>query len=166
MRTSTSPKGRRLRNRSLGVLLAGGAGLGLVATTGVPAYASLNNSDGSLTPVFVQGGSVSIPDQANSIKITVPGTGSFCTARPSDRSANISTGTQLSEGNQFTIDAYSDSACQGTSVGGIGYTATYNGPDPRSGKFTRVQVRVRNAAMFVCTDGGWTDGNPAGCRQG
>ncbi|GHE33237.1 hypothetical protein [Streptomyces capitiformicae] len=165
MLTSSRPNGRRLLNRSLGLLAAGGMALGMVAMSGGTAHALLWNPDGGV-PFFVQGGPASLPNQANSIRVTVPGTSSRCIGRPSDRSANIATGYQMSEGVQFSIDAYSDNACQGNKVlPGIAYTASYTGPDPRNGRFTRVQARVANAAMFVCTDGGWSDGWGAPCRQ-
>ncbi|MDC0770727.1 hypothetical protein [Streptomyces sp. HD] len=165
MLTSSRLNGRRLLNKSLGLLAVAGMGLGMVAMAGGTAYASLFNSDGSSVPLSVQGGPVSLPDSANSIRVTIPGTGAFCIGRPSDRSANIQTGLRVSEGLEFSIDAFSDNACQGNKVlPGIGYTASYNGPDPRNGTFTLVQVRVANAAQFVCTDGGWTDGRASACR--
>ncbi|WP_030947171.1 hypothetical protein [Streptomyces sp. NRRL S-646] len=154
---------KRFLEKSLALLIAGGAGLGMFAVSGGSAYAALSNSDGSLIPVFVQGGPVSLPGQTNSIKITVPGTGSFCKV-VTDRNNNIDTGVQLSEGNQFELDAYNDRACQGTKVGGVGYTASYNGPAPSGGTFSRILVRIDNPRLSVCSDNGWTDGNPSACR--
>ncbi|HEY8980461.1 MAG TPA: hypothetical protein VIU15_12840 [Streptomyces sp.] len=166
MLTSSRPNGRRLLNKSLGLLAVAGMGLGAVAMTGGNAYAALNNRDGGNVPLFVQGGPVSLPNGANSVLVSISGTGAFCTSRPVDRSANIDTRLRVSEGTSFTIDAFSDNACQGAKVApGIGYTASYNGPKPSNGTFSRVQVRVTNGAMFVCTDGGWSDGSGAACRQ-
>ncbi|GAV44531.1 hypothetical protein [Streptomyces acidiscabies] len=166
MLSSSRPNGRRLLNKSLGLLAVAGMGLGAVAMTGGTAYAALSNRGGGNVPLSIQGGRVSLPDSANSVLVTIPGTGAFCTGRPGDRSANISTGLQVGEGTSFSIDAFSDGSCRGNKVSpGIGYTASYNGPSPKNGTFTLVQVRITNPAMFVCTDGGWTDGLGAGCRQ-
>ncbi|MHC5904545.1 hypothetical protein ACVNF4_11655 [Streptomyces sp. S6] len=166
MLTSIRPNGRRLLNKSLGLLAVGGLGLGMVAMTGGTAYAALADRDGGNVPLFVQGGAVSIPNNANSLQVSIPGTGAFCAGRPADRNANINTGIQVGEGTTFTIDVFSDGSCRGSKVGpGIGYTASYNGPKPSSGNFSRVQVRVSNSAMFVCTDAGWADGSGAACRQ-
>ncbi|MET9830622.1 hypothetical protein ABZ078_15190 [Streptomyces sp. NPDC006385] len=150
--------------RSLALALAGAAGLGAFAATSGTAFADLRNRDGSVIPIHVQGGSLSLPAQTNSIRVTVPGVGSDCKV-VTDRNRETDTGFRLSEGRQFELAAYNDRACQGTRVGGVGYTASYSGPDPRNGMFTRVLVRIQNPALFACTSGGWTDGRAVACRQ-
>jgi len=163
--TSIRPNGRRLLNRSLGLLAVAGMGLGAVAMTGGTAYAALSNRDGSPTPLFIQGGPASLPDSANSVLVNIPGTGAFCVGRPGDRSATFSTGLRVGEGTGLDLDAFSDGSCRNKVAAGVGYTVSYNGPSPKNGTFSRVQVRVTNPAIFVCTDGGWSDGRGAPCRQ-
>ena len=73
MLTLSRPKGRRLQNRSLGLLLAVGAGIGMFAATTGTASAALQNSDGSLIPVHVQTGSANLPNGTVSVLTKVNG---------------------------------------------------------------------------------------------
>ncbi|MET8981742.1 hypothetical protein ABZX85_39730 [Streptomyces sp. NPDC004539] len=144
------------------MLLALGAGLGMFAVSAGSADAALQQPDGGLVPLTVQGGPASLPSGTNSVKVTLTGAGSICTAV--NGTNNINSGFQVREGNQITIDTYTDRACQGTQTGpGIAYRLSYNGPNPSS-SFSQVLVRGQNAAVFVCSNSGWTDGNVATCR--
>ncbi|MFF7164460.1 hypothetical protein ACFZBP_24405 [Streptomyces sp. NPDC008086] len=144
------------------MLLAAGAGLGMFAVSGGTAYAALQQPGGGLVPLWVQGGPVSLPSGTNSVKVTLVGTSSSCMAVNSTN--NLNSGFLVSEGDQITIDEYTDKACQGTQIGaGIAYTLTYDGPSPRD-SFSQVLVRGQNASVSVCSNSGWTDGNPSTCR--
>lgn len=145
------------------MLLAAGAGLGMFAVSSVSAYAALQQPDGGLVPLHVQGGPLSLPSGTNSVKVTLVGVGSTCTAV--NGTNNLDSGLQVSEGDQITVDPYTDRACQGTQSGpGDGYTLSYDGPNPTD-SFSHVLVRAQNAAVFVCSNSGWTDGNVSVCRS-
>ncbi|MEV0225478.1 hypothetical protein [Streptomyces sp. NPDC050704] len=135
----------------------------MVVASGGSAFAALRQPNGGLVPLQVQGGSVGLLSGTNSVKVTVAGTGSTCTAV--NGSGNLATGWQLSEGDSITIDSFTDKSCQGSQIGsGIAYTLTYSGPDPKN-SFSHVLVRARSAAVFVCSDSGWTDGDISVCRN-
>jgi hypothetical protein len=136
----------------------------MFAASSGSASAALHNRDGGTTPLFVAGGA-GVPDQTNSIRVTLPGTGAFCVP-VADSSRNIDTRLRVGEDDQITLDAFRDRGCTGTSIAGIGYRVSYGGPAPRNGAFSMVLVRVTNTGpgMQVCTTGGWQDGSAAVCR--
>ncbi|MFD9111282.1 hypothetical protein [Streptomyces bottropensis] len=148
-------------SRLLALLLAAGAGIGMFAATTGSTSAALRNSDGSSTPVFFQTGSANLLSGTNSVKLEVAGASS-CKAVSG---STVNTGIAILEGDGMTFTYFRDSACQGTAIDKAFITASYSGPNPKNGQFSKIEVAIARSTLFACTTDGWVDSNPAACRQ-
>jgi hypothetical protein len=163
---STSRRRKKgLLTGALALLVAGGAGVGILAATGGAANAAIDGPNGGLVPLFINAGPISLPAQTSSIKVALPGAGEDCIAGPFNSAVNIDTGFQVNDDTQVEITAHNDGACKGTEVGNVAYRLTYDGPAPTSGALTQVLVHILNPHVSVCTDAGWSDGKPVTCRD-
>jgi hypothetical protein len=152
---------------ALGLLAAGGTAVGIFAATSGTANAALGSSpSGGPVPLFINDGPASIPDQTNSIGFrSITHNSVNCVEGPFDVSGSIDSGAKVTEGDQIELVAYSDGACEGVELKSVGYKITYDGPEARSGNFTKVLVRILHPALFVCTDDGWADNRATLCRD-
>ena len=159
MKTSSRKHSRsRSRFPLLATAAAAAVGVGIVVTSNITASAALTNT----VPVFVQTGSANLPSGTASISLTSNNNStSSCKAVSG---SSIDMGVRVGEADSMNISVFSDGGCQSL-INTFSLTASYNGPAPTNSGFTKLEVSPSRSLIFVCTDGGWTDGSASACRQ-